>query len=124
MREEARNWLLQSDAELHAAEGAVGYGSHYLAAFCAHQAIEKALKGHYIERMRDAPPRTHNLLDLASFLSPPEAVKALLRRLNPHYSVARYPDAANGVPAQLYDETTARELVTAAKDIVRWLASV
>ncbi len=123
MREEARNWLAQAQAELKSASDAVQYGSHYLAAFCAHQAVEKALKAHWIERRREAPPHSHNLLDLAAWLSPPENVLALLRRLNPHYSVARYPDAANGVPAMLYDETIARPLVEAAEEVMRWLGS-
>lgn len=44
--------------------------------------------------------------------------------LNPDYTVARYPDAANGVPYQLYDEATAREKVKAAQKIARWVESL
>jgi HEPN domain-containing protein len=37
--------------------------------------------------------------------------------------VARCPDAANGVPALLYDEAIARPLVEAAEEVLRWLGS-
>jgi HEPN domain-containing protein len=37
--------------------------------------------------------------------------------------VARYPDAANGVPYELYDEATARAKVRAAAEVARWVES-
>ena len=123
MREEARNWLAQARAELASARAAIGFGSHYLAAFCAHQAVEKALKAGWLDRKREVPPHTHNLLDLAVPFSPPGEIAGMLRRLNPHYSVSRNPDAANGVPALLYDESIARPLVDAAEKVMKWLDS-
>jgi HEPN domain-containing protein len=39
---------------------------------------------------------------------------AKLACLNPDYTVARCPGAANGVPYELYDEDTARAKVAAA----------
>ncbi|MBI3030561.1 MAG: HEPN domain-containing protein [Candidatus Rokubacteria bacterium] len=44
--------------------------------------------------------------------------------LNPDYTVTRYPDAANGVPYELYDEATARAKVKAAEEIARWVESL
>ena len=40
--------------------------------------------------------------------------------LNPDYAVARYPDAANGVPAQMYNERIARNRFEKAKLIVEF----
>lgn len=123
MREEAQRWLLQARADMGSAQQALVYGSHYLAAFLAHQAVEKALKAWHIERLRAMPPHTHDLLALGTVLSVPDTVTGLLRRLNPHYAVSRYPDAANGVPAMQYDEAIARPLVDAAEQVLSWLDS-
>ncbi len=44
--------------------------------------------------------------------------------LNPDYTVARYPDAANGIPYELYDEATARAKVEAAEEIAGWIEAL
>jgi HEPN domain-containing protein len=44
--------------------------------------------------------------------------------LNPDYTVARHPDAANGVPYELYDKATANAKVKAAEEVARWVESL
>ena len=46
-----------------------------------------------------------------------------LRLLNPEYATSRYPDAANGVPAENYDERRANMLLQAAERVQRWVTS-
>lgn len=43
--------------------------------------------------------------------------------MNPEYAASRYPDAANGVPAENYDERKARLLLEAAERVHRWVTS-
>ncbi len=123
MREETRRWLKQAEADLAVARE-LGHGHYYIGAFACHQAIEKGMKAAFIERKRSMPPKTHNLVELARELGAPEAVLSDVRLLNPEYAVSRYPDAANGVPAEMYDERKARLLLEATERIWQWVTSV
>lgn len=44
-----------------------------------------------------------------------------LRELTIHYTVARYPNAANAVPYEIYDEAKARDAVERARRVVAWV---
>jgi HEPN domain-containing protein len=44
--------------------------------------------------------------------------------LNQDYTVARYPDAANGIPYELYDKATANAKVKAAEEVARWVETL
>ena len=46
-----------------------------------------------------------------------------LADLTPDYTVSRYPDAANAVPYELYDEPTAVAKVERAAEVIGWLRS-
>ncbi len=122
MREESRRWLRQARADLEVAR-ALGHGHYFVGAFACHQAAEKAMKAACIELHRTLPPKTHNLLELARELRAPEEVLSDLRLINPEYVAARYPDAANGIPAEMYDERKARLLLEAAERVWRWVIS-
>ncbi len=115
MREEARRWLAQGDADLAHARASIHTGFHFAAAFACHQAVEKWLKGAVIELRRALPPKTHNLVELGRVLEVPEEVMSELRLLNPEYATSRSPDAANGVPAENYDKRRASMLLEAAR---------
>ncbi len=121
MRQEAVEWLRAAEDDLVDAEVLLRAGRYAAAAFHAHQAAEKALKALIVEVRRELPPRIHNLLALARILGiEDEDVLEDLRRLNPHYRVARYPDAANGVPSEMYSEKIATELLEAARRVLSW----
>jgi HEPN domain-containing protein len=47
---------------------------------------------------KEPAPRTPSLTELADGLGVPGALRASFAYLNPDYTTARYPDAANGVP--------------------------
>ena len=121
VREEALEWLRAAEDDLEDAKVLLRAGRYAGAAFHAHQAAEKALKAVIIATRRELPPRIHNLLELARILGVrDEGLLEALRRLNPHYRVARYPDAANGVPMEVYSESIASELVSLAERVVEW----
>jgi HEPN domain-containing protein len=54
-------------------------------------------------------------------LNLPEGLKRHLSYLNPDYTLTRYPDAANGIPYELYDRETAASKVKAAEEVIAWL---
>ena len=121
VRREAIEWLRAAEDDLEDARVLLRAGRYAGAAFHAHQAAEKALKAAIIVVRRELPPRIYNLLELARILGiEDEELLEALRRLNPHYRIARYPDAANGVPMEVYSENIASELVSLAEQVVAW----
>jgi HEPN domain-containing protein len=120
MRHEAELWLRQAKSDLKNAEKNIGVGAYDVAAFLCQQAVEKLLKATYIVAKEDEPPRTHTIVDLGRELAVPKQVDSHLRMLTPDYLAARYPDAANAVPAELYDEEMARERLRRAREVFQW----
>jgi len=121
MRREAENWFRQSKADLKTAKDCLDTANYYAVAFFSQQAIEKALKAYYVIKKKMAPPRTHNLLELSLKLEVPEEYLTMSRELTPEFIITRYPDAAGGPPFELYDERSAREILTRAKRFFEWL---
>lgn len=124
MRREAERLVRQARRDLENAGKNIGIGAYEVTAFLSHQASEKYLKGAWIEIKHARPPATHYLKELGEALGAPSGVLSKLLFLNPDYTVARYPDAANGVPYELYDEATARSKVEAAEEIAKWVESL
>ncbi|MBI3075876.1 MAG: HEPN domain-containing protein [Deltaproteobacteria bacterium] len=71
---------------------------------------------------KERPPATHYLRELGGGLRMPAPLLRHLMYLTPDYTVARYPDAANGIPYELYDAELAREKVAAAREVIQWVA--
>ncbi|MBI3458358.1 MAG: HEPN domain-containing protein [Candidatus Rokubacteria bacterium] len=124
MRKEVERLVLQARRDLENARKNIGIEAYEVAAFLCHQAVEKYLKGAWLHRKRARPPATHYLKELGTGLRIPRRLMAHLIFLNPDYTVTRYPDAANGVPYELYDKPTARAKVKAAEAVARWVESL
>ena len=84
------------------------------------KAAEKALKALYIHRKRSSIV-THNLVTLAHALDIPGAMLDAAQELNADYVTARYPDAANGIPAEQYSKEMAVRHVKAGRRILQWV---
>lgn len=122
MRPETLEWLRAAEDDIEDAKTLLRAGRYAGAAFHAHQAAEKALKAAIIELKRELPPKIHNLIALARRLGvDDEEILEALRRLNPHYRVSRYPDAANGVPMDVYSERIAGELIELSERVLSWV---
>ncbi len=119
MREETRRLWLQAKEDAATAQVLLETKRYYASVFFAHQAAEKALKALYIHVKKAPPPRTHNLVELLNLLGiKDEDIVDAAMDLTPEYTVTRYPDAANGVPAQLYNKRLAEEHLLKAKKII------
>jgi len=121
MRREVENWWHQAQIDLDSAQTTLRSGLFYVCAFLCEQAAQKALKALYMSRKRALPPRTHNLVDVGKLVGADESLLVDLRHLSPHFILTRYPDAAGGVPADLYDETRGDESITRAKRVIDWV---
>lgn len=120
MREEALDWLESALVDLEEAKEAYKRGSHHLALFLAHQAVEKALKAYIMGFRRLRPPRTHDLVELLAAtgiqLEPGEM--ELLAELSPYYIISRYPNAGLRKPWREIARGTAQRLLAAAERVI------
>lgn len=122
MRRETADWWAQAAEDLKTAELNIGIQRYYASVFFAQQAGEKALKALFIERKKRLPPRGHNMLDLTRALDAPKTVTEAAAELNPEYTVTRYPNAAKGIPEQMFNKRSAVTHLRAAKVIYQWVA--
>jgi HEPN domain-containing protein len=120
VREEAKRWWSQGLEDLKATELNLGSRLFYVCAFFSQQAAEKALKALYIEVKREPQPRTHDLTELGTSLQVPADIMDILIELNPVFVVTRYPDAANGIPARMYNERLASSHLDQARRVIEW----
>ena len=121
MREEARRLWLQALEDLETARIMLETRRYYASAFFSHQAAEKALVALFVHVKGEISPKTHNLLELLEHMGiEDEEIVDAAMELNPEYVVSRYPDAANGVPAQMYNERIAKERFEEARRIVEY----
>lgn len=121
MRVEVERLIKQAERDLENARKNVGVEAYELAAFVCHQAVEKHLKAAWMLLKNEPAPRTHSLTELADGLRVPADLRRHFGYLNPDYTTARYPDAANGVPYEVYDRPTAEAKVQAAEGAFQWL---
>lgn len=121
MRQEVERLFRQADRDLENARKNITIGAYEVSAFLAHQAVEKYLKGMWVLLKKEPPPHTHSLTELGDGVGVLAELRRHLADLTPDYTVSRYPNAANGVPYELYDETKARAKVANAEEVIRWL---
>jgi len=125
IRHEAEEWWRESRRDLEVAEKLLEHGYYNYTAFLSHQAVEKALKALIIEKLRILPPKIHNLLELASALHEEginiNEILDDLKDLNLHYLTSRYPDAANGMPSEIYSRRMAEGCLNMARRVIEWI---
>ncbi len=123
MRKEVEQWWKQAKRDLLTAQNCNNSGDYYACAFFCQQSVEKALKALFIEKKRASPGTTHSLIYYATELDVPSQFFSFLRRLTPVFVTACCPDAAYGVPYELYDEAIADEILEKSRDVIQWIAS-
>ncbi len=121
MRVEVERLIKQAERDLENARKTLDIEAYEVAAFLAHQAVEKYLKAAWMHGRREPAPRTHSLTELGDALGVPKTHRKHLGYLNADYVTARYPDAANGVPYEVYDREMAEAKVKAAEEALEWL---
>lgn len=123
MRQEVQDWIESAEYDLETAKVMLEAKRYNYCVLMCHQAVAKYLKALVILFFRELPPRTHNLLTILEMIEPepPEEIKTVLLRLNPHYTVARYPDVAMGPSHKMYNERIAQEFLRETEKVLQWL---
>lgn len=115
-------WFKQADYDMDTAEFIFSGERYFYSVFMCHLSIEKALKGLYIQKFKDAPPKTHNLLYLLEFidLELPEDMYDFVFTLNRVSVLTRYPDNLQKMLEDYNNEKT-NEILVKSKELLRWL---
>jgi HEPN domain-containing protein len=113
--------IVKIKRDLENAEKNIGIEAYEVAAFLSQQAVEKFLKAAWMHLLGKAPPLTRSLPELGRALNPPPNILKKLAYLTPDYVISRYPNAANAIPFEIYDEEIARSKVRAAREVIQWL---
>lgn len=121
MRPEIERLLKQADRDLENARKNLTIQAYEVAAFLGQQAVEKYLKGAWVVTKKEPAPHTHALTELGDGLGVPADLRRHLADLTSDYTISRYPDAANAVPYELYDESITRTKVQNAETVITWL---
>lgn len=114
----ARKWFKQAVHDLEMAERSISIEGYDVAAFLAHQAVEKLLKSLLILEGKEAP-RIHKLERLSQLLNLPEKLEEIIYDLTEDYASSRYPDVTNEMPYLQYDKESAHQKVAVAKVIFK-----
>ncbi|WP_054842477.1 HEPN domain-containing protein [Vulcanisaeta distributa] len=122
---EYQKWLAQALRDLRTAENSLNSGDYYACAFWSQQAVEKALKALLISRGGKVV-KGHDLVELGYIIRDElhidvSRIMDHLRELTMHYTTSRYPDAANGLPYEVYTEGKARSVLEMAREVVEWV---
>jgi HEPN domain-containing protein len=118
-RKEAMAFWSQARADLATATTLLDAGIYYASVFFSQQTAEKALKAAIVDHQRRSV-KGHNLVQMANSLNAPVEIMNAAAELNPEFMAARNPESVDGVPAQLYDKTSARLHLRCAQDVLDW----
>lgn len=116
----AAKWLKQASHDLEMAGRSIDIGGYDIAAFLAHQSVEKLLKALFAISGR-AVPKTHYIDELADELGVSADVRFHIDGLAADYMLSRYPDVSDQVPYEQYDRALADEKVRAASKVFELL---
>ena len=120
MRQEISNWWRQAKKDLEVAEKNYEFKEYYACAFFSQQAVEKSLKALILTQTKQKV-EGHSLVYLGKTAKVPENYLSNLKKLSPQYFLARYPDASEDVPFDLYDQKITLEFLETAREVLKWI---
>lgn len=115
-KEIAMKWFKQACHDLEMAERNIAIEGYDVAAFLAHQSVEKLMKSIFAIEGKKIP-KSHYIDELAKTLNFSEEIIDEILDLTVDYTFARYPDVGEHIPYEEYDEEIARDKVKRAKKI-------
>ncbi|RDD52337.1 HEPN domain-containing protein [Nanoarchaeota archaeon NZ13-N] len=120
MRIESKKFLEQAKMDFEAGIKNMENKIFFVSAFLFQQAAEKSLKAFWIEKNKENPPSTHNLIILAESLNLPEDLIECSKVLTPHSVISRYP-TGEFAPYEIYSEAEVLRLKECSERILKWI---
>ncbi len=119
MKEDVKLWWKQSEADIKTAKHSGEAGDYYAAGFWAQQAVEKGLKALILNKNAEFK-KIHDLESLAKEVGADNNVIDKCRKINPAYTIARYPDTASETADSISKEES-EELIKLADEVIKWI---
>jgi HEPN domain-containing protein len=115
-------WLKQAEYDMETAETMCASGRYFYAVFMCHLSIEKALKGLHYDRLKEVPPKVHNLVYLLNKVSirPPETLGRFIVKLNEASVATRYPEELATL-IKNYPEPIVSDILAQTKEVLKWI---
>lgn len=122
MDKKTKQWMKQSDYDMDTASYMFDGGRYFYAVFMCHLSLEKALKGFYYETLKEAPPKTHNLISLINKIgiTLPEEKGKFVVRINSASIVTRYPEDLDEIKKQ-YTKPVVKDMINKGKEVIAWI---
>ena len=120
----SKEWFDQSDYDFQTAKAMFDSGRYIYSVFMCHLAIEKCLKGIFVETTGSIPPKSHNLFYFIDRLnlSLEKELEEFLTILNDQGIATRYPESLMSLVTQLSKKRTERILGQTNK-VLKWIIS-
>ena len=122
-------WQEKAERDLDAAEAMFHTGKWFYVIFMCQQAIEKIVKGLYIQYVDDNVPRTHNiglLINRFEMLLPAKIEEnhyLLFDTLSKHYIADRYP-AYISISGEQITKKYAETIINNTREVFQWLLTL
>lgn len=118
----SQEWLKQADYDMKTAEIMFDNKRYFYAVFMCHLSVEKALKGLYLERLKEIPPKVHNLVYLLNKIGvkPSEPTGKFLIKLNEASIVTRYPEELDKLQKD-FTQPVVKEILLKSKEALEWI---
>lgn len=115
-------WLKQADYDIETAEYMFAGGKFFYAVFMCHLSVEKAIKGLYQQRLKETPPKTHNLVYLIKKIDirPPETSGKFIVKLNEASVATRYPEDIDNLQRQ-YTKDVVKNILVESRGVLKWI---
>jgi HEPN domain-containing protein len=122
MSKNPEEWFRQADYDLETAEYMFNGGRYFYSVFLCHLSIEKALKGLYQDRLKETPPKVHNLVYLLNKIGikPPEVQAKFLIKLNEASVPTRYPETLELLKRD-YTQGVVEDILFKSKEVLEWI---
>ena len=118
-------WFFQSDYDLETAQHMLQSGRNVYCIFMCHLSLEKALKGLFVRRLNQYPPKLHNLKYFVDNLAlePEEAHLDFIDWINRMGITTRYPEDLKNMIKRFSRERT-NEIFQQTKTIQQWIRNL
>jgi HEPN domain-containing protein len=126
MLENTQKWFDIAKEDLDMANISFQHGRYLHMMFFSQQALEKVLKGFYLEQFQQTPPRKHDLLSLSASCKILNELsierKTFLATLSEYYIESRYPEDRASL-AKMCTKEFAEKMLSETKEVLKWVES-
>ncbi len=122
MDRKTEQWIKQADYDMDTAQYMFNGGRYFYAVFMSHLSIEKTLKGLYYEKLKEVPPKTHNLISLVNKINIklPEKEGMFLVKINSASIITRYPEDLAKIQKQ-FTKKIVEEILKHTREVLEWI---